>query len=207
MFTGIVCGVGEVREVRSLERGKEFSIRALEIVPRLEPGSSVAVNGTCLTVVARDGESFRTQVVMETLRVTNLGELAAGETVNLEPSLRVGDELGGHLVQGHVDGQAEVIGIHEGDMDRRVDFRIDPELGHYLVPKGSVSLDGVSLTLGPEVTPELFHVFVIPHTWEKTIVRRYVPGTRVNVEVDILSKYVRHFLDGEGRPPRPLGGG
>lgn len=208
MFTGIVLELGRVTTVREIERGREFEIDPGRLVERFVEGASVAVNGTCLTVAARSEELIRVQAVEETLRATNLGDLREGEVVNLEPALRAGDEMGGHIVQGHVDTVAEVSGIHHGEMDRRIDFQVAPDFGKYLVPKGSVAIDGVSMTVGPTVEPTAFHVFVIPYTWEKTRFGIYRQGTRVNVEVDILGKYVRHFLSegDEGEVRDAIGG-
>jgi riboflavin synthase len=203
MFSGIVSCMGEVTRAQEVESGRELVIRSEEISGGLGRGASVAVNGVCLTSVEHDARTFRSEVLRETLRATNLGDLREGDRVNLEPSLRYGDEIGGHLVQGHVDGVAEVTAVREEELDWRVDFALEPALLGYLVPKGSVALDGVSMTVGPELGETEFHVFVIPHTRKATRFASYRPGSRVNVEVDILGKYVRHYLREEAERGAP----
>jgi riboflavin synthase len=159
----------------------------------LEPGESVAVNGCCLTVVAAAGGRFEVQAGPETLARTNLGGRRPGDCVNLERALRVGDRLGGHFVQGHVDTTAT---LHERRREGEWEFlafAIDPAWTPLLVPKGSIAVDGVSLTL-VEVTPEGFSVMLIPHTLAVTTLGLIQPGDRVNIETDILAKHVQKLL-------------
>jgi riboflavin synthase len=198
MFTGLVEALGTVTALTAAGAGRELTVRAPQLAPELVPGESVAVNGACLTVVARDELAFRFQVGPETLTRTNLGELTAGGRVNLERSLRVSDRLGGHLVQGHIDGVGQVAErLTEGEWVK-VWFRCPPELAAQLAPKGSVAVDGVSLTL-VDVGPDRFSVALIPHTLANTTLGLKGPGAAVNLETDLLGKYVWKFLQ-QARP-------
>jgi riboflavin synthase len=189
MFTGLVEALGTVRRVDSEGAGRHLVIAERALAPQLTLGESVAVNGCCLTVVERDAESFRFQVGPETLQRTNLGQLAAGDAVNLERSLRLGDRLGGHLVQGHIDGLGTIVSRQrDGDWET-VWFRCAPELAAQMVPKGSVAVDGVSLTV-VAVTADGFSVMLIPHTLAATTLGRKDAGATVNLESDMLAKYV-----------------
>lgn len=199
MFTGLVETLGTVRRVAPDGAGRTLTIAAPTVAPGLDLGASVAVNGTCLTVVAHDLESCSFQAGPETLRCTNLGELAVGDRVNLERSLRMGDRLGGHWVQGHVDGIGRV-----ADRDRQGDwelfwFSCPAELARQMVPKGSVAVDGVSLTL-VDVAADRFSVALIPHTLAATTLGFKRPGATVNLETDILAKYVWKCLHGGVTP-------
>ena len=198
MFTGLVEALGSVTALAAAGAGRDLTVRAPQIASELALGESVAVNGACLTVVARDETSFRFQVGPETLARTNLGELSAGDRVNLERSLRVSDRLGGHLVQGHIDGVGQVAErLTEGEWVK-VWFRCPPELAVQMVPKGSVAVDGVSLTL-VDVGPGRFSVALIPHTLAQTTLGFKAPGAAVNLETDLLGKYVWKFLQ-QARP-------
>jgi riboflavin synthase len=157
-------------------------------------GASVAVNGVCLTVVAREGDAFAFQAGPETLQRTNLGELVVATTVNLERSLRVGDRLGGHIVQGHVDGTGSIERRERQGEWEVVWFRCPPELLRYMVPKGSVAIDGVSLTL-VDVTDTGFSVALIPHTMLATTLGHKQPPATVNLEIDLFAKYVFRCLE------------
>jgi len=189
MFSGIVVEVGEVvsaGEGRLVLRGG----RALQDA---RAGGSLAVNGVCLTAAEDPGETFVADVMPETLRRTNLGALAPGAKVNLEPPLRYGDEVGGHLVQGHVDGTGEVVSVRAEDNARVVRLRVPAEVLRYCVEKGSLTVDGMSLTI-VAVEDDCVVVSLIPHTLEQTIASVYAPGTVVNLEADILAKYIAHFV-------------
>jgi riboflavin synthase len=195
MFTGLVEALGEVVSVESDPQGRNLGIRWPGLTEPMQLGESVAVNGCCLTVVSFEGDAFALQAGPETLDRTNLGGLAPGSRVNLERALRVGDRLGGHFVQGHVDATATLDSRKsEGEWDF-LRFRIDPEWNPLLVPKGSIALDGVSLTL-VDVDNDGFSVMVIPHTQAATTLGSLEPGSRVNVETDILAKHVRKLLQG-----------
>ena len=197
MFTGIVQQLGDVRRTES--RGEASgSDRRLEITfgtiarERLEPGASVAVDGVCLTVASLDSASFFADVSAETLRVTTLGTKRTGDRVNLEAALRVGDQLGGHWVSGHVDGIAEVLSTAEEARSLRVELRAPPALARYIAKKGSVTLDGVSLTVN-EVAGVKFSINLIPHTLAVTTLGGLRAGSRLNLEIDLLARYVERL--------------
>lgn len=191
MFTGIVEEVGEVMDVRSRGSNREFTIHAA-MTYELRIDQSVSHNGVCLTVVELIGDRFRVTAVEETLQRSNLGDLKPGDRVNLERSLRIGDRLDGHMVQGHVDTVAECTGVQERGGSWWFTFRL-PQEKHLLVPKGSICLNGVSLTIA-ELTPADFSVTIIPYTFEHTTFGRLKAGQRVNVEFDVLGKYVERMM-------------
>jgi riboflavin synthase len=196
MFTGLVESLATVHQVTPDGAGRLLTVEEPHLAPQLAVGESVAVNGACLTVVERDATVFRFQAGPETLRRTNLGELSAGDHVNLERALRLSDRLGGHLVQGHVDGVGHVASRErQGDWEV-VWFRCPAELAAQMVSKGSVAVDGISLTL-VDVTADGFSVALIPHTLKMTTLGFKVPGAAVNLETDLLAKYVwkcvQHF--------------
>lgn len=189
MFTGLVETLGTVRRLTADDAGRLLVIAEPRIAPELQVGESVAVNGTCLTVVQRDSESFAFQAGPETLRRTNLGELALGDRVNLERALRLSDRLGGHFVQGHIDGVGRIADRQrQGDWET-VWFSCAPELTRCMVSKGSVAVDGISLTV-VDVAADRFSVALIPHTLALTTLGFKPVGAAVNLETDILAKYV-----------------
>jgi riboflavin synthase len=188
MFTGLIESLGTVRRVDIVSAGRRLMI-ADPIGPDLKIGESVAVNGACLTVVAIHGEQFEFEVGPETLVKTNLGQLAAGDSVNLERSLRVGDRLGGHFVQGHVDAVGTVERRERNGDWEDVWFRYPAELTRLMVPKGSIAVDGVSLTL-VNVEADRFSVMLVPHTQAMTTLGFKQPGDLVNLEADMLAKHV-----------------
>lgn len=165
-----------------------------------ELGESIAVNGVCLTATTLRSDGFETDVSGETLRCTGLGDLEIGAEVNLEPSLALGERLGGHMVSGHVDGVGTVVAIERDARSLRLDVRIPQELCRYVARKGSVCIDGVSLTINT-VSADTFSVNIIPHTAAATIVASYAVGTRVNIEVDMLARYLERLLS----PADPAG--
>jgi riboflavin synthase len=201
MFTGLVESLGTVCRLDSEGAGRHLVIAEPGLALQLVLGESVAVNGACLTVVEREGETFGFQVSPETLQRTNLGEVAVGHTVNLERSLRLGDRLGGHLVQGHVDGLGRIARRErEGDW-QVVWFACPAELAAQMVSKGSVAVDGVSLTV-VNVSHDGFSVALIPHTLAMTTLGRKTIGDTVNLETDLLAKYVWKYLQTtRGQPP------
>ncbi len=196
MFSGIVEVLATVAEVRDEPPGKRLIVREPAVAAETALGDSIALNGCCLTVVAVEQDTMAFEAGPETLKRTNLGELVAGSPVNLERALKVNDRLGGHFVTGHIDG----VGI----LDRRQDdrdwstfrFRFPRELGRQMVSKGSIAVDGVSLTL-VDVEAERFSVALIPHTLAVTTLGRLLPGGRVNLETDLLAKHVQKLLEGE----------
>jgi len=184
------------------EAGRLLRVEAPRLAPSLSPGDSVAINGVCQTVVRLSaGGVFEVIAVGETLRRTTLGALAPGDPVNLELALRVGDRLGGHWVNGHVDSVSQVREIRRSGADLAVRIGLPEELARYVVVKGSIAIDGVSLTVG-EVEAGSFTVYIIPETAGRTLFGKYRPGTRVNLEVDILAKYVERLLQVRGATAR-----
>ena len=196
MFTGIVKTLGRV--VRFEDRGGDarLSIDAPEVGP-LEVGDSICVSGVCLTATGCTARGFAADVSRETLERTTLRALRAGDRVNLEPSLTLATALGGHLVTGHVDGVGELVGYEEDARSRRLLIRAPEELARYLAAKGSVSVEGVSLTVN-EVEGTVFGVNIIPHTAAATTLGDARPGARLNLEVDLVARYVERLLGGTG---------
>jgi riboflavin synthase len=195
MFTGIVIARGKVTRAREHKGVLELEIEARDVARQLEVGDSVALNGVCLTTTRTSRKTFTTQAMEETLARTTIGELHKGEVVNLELPARLADRLGGHLVQGHVDGVARVVRTQEEDGSRRLWLAGDEDVMRYLVPKGSVALDGVSLTVA-DVGRTTFQVAIIPHTMEITNLGEIGVDDKLNVEVDVVAKYVERFVEG-----------
>ena len=205
MFTGLVQDLGEVHRVDRTSDGVRLSVRS-PLAAELSEGDSVSVNGVCLTATGMTTDSaiqasvggarggwFAADVMEETLRRSSLGELEAGSTVNLELPLRAADRLGGHVVQGHVDGVGLVREVREEGFARVVSFDADPSLLRYVVEKGSIAVDGVSLTVS-EIGDDWFAVSLIPETLERTTLGEAEPGRQVNLEVDVLAKYVEKLV-------------
>ena len=191
MFTGIVSGVGKVIEAGSGRLAIEHAATA----ERIKIGGSVAVNGCCLTVVQKAGAAFFMDVVPETLRRTDLGALTVGSQVNLELPLAVDGLLDGHLVQGHIDATAAVVWVAAAAAGREVTIEVPTHLGEFIVEKGSIAVDGVSLTVaGLDETAATFTVALIPHTLASTIAEGYQKGSVVNLEADIVARYVARNL-------------
>ena len=189
MFTGIVTAVGRVRSIRPADGGLDLSIEAA--YPDLEPGESIAVDGACLTVVAIEGAVFSVHVVHTSLARTRFGDLRPGDAVNLERALRAGDRLGGHLVQGHVDGVGIVEGLREEADARLLDIRVPPAVAEVTILLGSITVDGVSLTVNALPGRELVQVSLIPFTLQHTTLGSRRPGHRVHLEGDTIGKYVK----------------
>ena len=194
MFTGIVTHLGKVSSARNRDGLLELDIAAPEVAKDLHRGDSVAVDGVCLTAVETSRRRFRVQAMGETLARSTLGGLRKGSAVNLELPARLSDRLGGHLVQGHVDGTARVSRIEDEDGARRIWLSAPEDVLRYLVHKGSIALDGVSLTV-VEVGRTSFQVAIIPHTLGETKFGALEVGSKVNVEVDVLAKYVERLMD------------
>jgi len=199
MFTGIIQGVGTVRSIEP--RGGDVTI-AFDTgdVPldEVEIGGSIAVNGVCLTATRREPRMFTADASRETLSLTTLGEWAPGSQVNIEKALQAGQSLGGHYVTGHVDGVGTVISRHDDARSVRVEFEVPQELARYVARKGSVCVDGVSLTVNGAAANR-FDVNLVPHTLAMTILGGYRPGSRVNLEVDIIARYLERMLEASGR--------
>ena len=203
MFTGIVEETGTVRQISVTPDGARLTIEAVIALGGTRVGDSIAMNGACLTVVTRDDRTFAVEATLETLRRTNLGELGIGDRLHLERALAVGGRFGGHFMQGHVDGTGTI-------RDRQTvgdavvqSFSAPPEIVRYLVPKGSVSVDGVSLTV-VNVGADWFDVWLIPHTLDMTLLTQKPVGATVNLEADILAKYVARAV--EASLPVPIAG-
>jgi len=193
MFTGLVQCLGKVCQVRDMPPGKRLMLDAPQIGADAELGASIAINGCCLTLVANDADGLHFEAGPETLARTNLGRLAAGSRVNLEPSLRVGDRLGGHFVTGHVEALGRLLERRDSGDWCTLWFGFPRELGRYMVPKGSIAVDGVSLTL-VDVESERFSVALIPHTLAATTLGQLNVGDPVNLETDLLAKYAQKQL-------------
>jgi len=198
MFTGIVRGVGTIAQCSDVggDRQLVIDLGALEL-PALAIGDSVAVNGVCLTVTACETGRFSADVSVETLNVTTLGDCGAGARVNLEPSLRVGDSLDGHFLAGHVDGVGHVRGLMRAARSHRLEVELPAALAHYVARKGSIAVDGVSLTVNA-VSGNVFEVNIVPHTSEMTVISGYRVGTAVNIEIDIIARYLERLATGKG---------
>ncbi len=193
MFTGLIADLGTVSALQRNGAGATLEIET-RLASELSLGDSIAVNGVCLTASETRAESFRAEAMIETLARSSLGELEVGAPVNLELALRAHDRLGGHIVQGHVDGTGTVTQTREEGFARVLAIELDPRLERYLVEKGSVALDGVSLTVSA-LAPGGFEVSLIPETLARTSLGGAGPGTRVNIEVDVLAKHVERLLE------------
>lgn len=193
MFTGIVEEIGTVRHVAPSGSGTRIEVACSRVMERLEVDDSVSVAGTCLTVVERDDRSFTADVVPETLARTNLGALTRGSRVNLERAATPNTALGGHFVQGHVDATTKLLARDPEGAGSRLRFALPRPLARYVVQKGFIALDGVSLTIA-RLGKTFFEVALIPHTAERTTLGPLRPGDRVNVEVDVIAKYVERIV-------------
>jgi riboflavin synthase len=194
MFTGIVQSVGIVREVQPRDGDVTIVVETPGLsLEAASLGDSIAVNGVCLTATRLEPGAFAADVSRETLAMTTLGAWSAGTRVNLEQALKAGQPLGGHYVTGHVDGVGRVISRQEDARSVRVEFELPAQLARYVARKGSVCIDGVSLTVNA-VSAARFDVNLVPHTLEVTILGQYRPGTAVNVEVDIIARYLERLL-------------
>lgn len=194
MFTGIIEEIGYVKRINQQSRSAQIEIKADKVLGDVAVGDSIAVNGVCLTVVTFDSQHFTADVMPETISKTNLRELKPGSPVNLERALKLGGRLGGHIVQGHVDAIGTI--VEKQILEIAIIYRIatEPELLQYVVPKGSVAIDGVSLTV-VDVFQDSFTVSLIPHTAHETVLGEKKPGDRVNLESDIIGRYVKHLMN------------
>jgi riboflavin synthase len=191
MFTGLIEDVGGVESVESAAAGARLRI-ATRLAAEVDVGDSVAVNGVCLTATAVDASGFETEAMNQTLKVTALGGLEPGARVNLELAMKASDRLGGHIVQGHVDGVAEVLAVSEDGFARRLRVALVPELSRYVVAKGSIALSGVSLTVA-HLGDSWADLSLIPETLERTNLGEAAPGDELNVECDVVAKYVERL--------------
>lgn len=199
MFTGLIEDLGTLLDLRRSSASASVSIATALPMAELRLGESIAVNGACLTVTAFANGRFAADVSPETLDKTTLGSLPRGVHVNLERALRLGDRLGGHLVTGHIDGMARLVERTRQGNAWRLAFQLEPTLARLLVSKGSVAVDGISLTVN-EVTAEFFNVMIIPHTLAQTTLASLEVGDLVNIETDLIGKYVARLLAGASQP-------
>jgi riboflavin synthase len=196
VFTGLIADRGALRSIVRDDRGATLEI-ATRLAAELHEGDSIAVNGVCLTASRVSGEGFEAEAINETLTRSSLGELRAGAPVNLELPLRASDRLGGHIVQGHVDGTGAVAQVRAEGISRVLELEVEPRLRRYLVEQGSVALDGVSLTVSA-LTDDGFAVSLIPETLQRTGLGAVEVGAEVNVEVDVLAKHVERLMSSHG---------
>ncbi len=194
MFTGIVEEVGWVREVTPVQNGVRLSVAASNVIEDLAIGDSVALDGVCQTVVELDAYGFEVVAIGTTLSRTTLGEFVQGRRVNLERALAYGGRLGGHFVQGHVDGVGSVIGVEERGEHHLVDIRLPELVADVTILHGSITVNGVSMTVNALPDRDVAQIAVIPHTWEHTTLSELESGSRVNLEGDLLGKFVIHYL-------------
>ena len=195
MFTGLIGELGSIIAIEKGESSAVFTINAPKLIGEIAVGDSVAVNGVCLTATAISGTTFTADVMIQTLSLTSLGQLSVASTVNLELAAQLNSRLGGHMVQGHVDGVAKVVGLTPGDKWAQFDITVPAHLAKYIVNQGSICLDGVSLTVGGiDDSNNVVTVWLIPETLENTNLSTKSSGDLVNVEVDVLAKYVERLL-------------
>jgi riboflavin synthase len=194
MFTGIVSDIGRIRAVRDTNRDRRLEVETAYDLASIEIGASISHAGCCLTVVEKGDDWFAVEVSTESLAASTLAGLTAGSAVNLERPTRAGEELGGHIVSGHVDGVGEVMSVEPEIGSRRVTIRAPAPLHRFIARKGSITVDGVSLTVN-DVQGEVFGVNIIPHTWEVTTLGQLKAGVRVNLEIDMLARYLARWQE------------
>jgi riboflavin synthase len=197
MFTGIVTDIGEVRELRHGNGGLTVAIATAYDTAPIPLGASIGCSGVCLTVVAKEPELLTFEASAETLACSTLGAWRKSTRVNLEQAMKLGDEMGGHLVLGHVDGVAEIVARRPDGESVRFSFEAPADLAPFIAPKGSVAIDGTSLTVN-EVDGRVFGVNIIPHTLNHTTIGDAGPGTKVNLEIDLIARYVGRLLEARG---------
>jgi len=195
MFTGLITELGKVQGIERAESSATFTIYAPESVTGLSLGESIAVNGTCLTATSISADSFTADVMVQTLSLTSLGQLEVGSPVNLELAARMDMRMGGHIVQGHVDGTGTILQLLPGENWAQFDIKAPAHLTKYIVAQGSITLDGVSLTVGSiDDATDTVTVWLIPETLAKTNLSQKKPGDLINIEVDVLAKYVERLI-------------
>ena len=195
MFTGLIAELGRITAVEKGESSAVFTIAAPALISQIALGDSVAVNGVCLTATSIAGDAFTADVMVQTLAVTSLSQLSVGSPVNLELAALLNTRMGGHMVQGHVDGVATVVGLTPGEKWAQFEITVPEKLGKYIVNQGSICLDGVSLTVGEiNDSNNVVTVWLIPETLERTNLSTKKSGDLINVEVDVLAKYVERLL-------------
>jgi riboflavin synthase len=195
MFTGLIAELGSITAIKKSDTSAVFTINAPGLILEISVGDSVAVNGVCLTATSIDGTTFTADVMVQTLSLTSLSQIFVGSPVNLELAAQLNARMGGHMVQGHVDGVGTVVSLTPGDKWAQFDIKVPAQLSKYIVNQGSICLDGISLTVG-SINDEtnVVTVWLIPETLERTNLSSLLPGDLINVEVDVLAKYVERLL-------------
>ena len=195
MFTGLIAELGSITAIKKSDTSALFTINAPGLISEISVGDSVAVNGVCLTATSVDGTAFTADVMVQTLAVTSLSQIFVGSPVNLELAAQLNARMGGHMVQGHVDGVGSVVGLTPGDKWAQFDIKVPVELSKYIVNQGSICLDGISLTVGAiNDETNVVTVWLIPETLSRTNLSTLLPGDLINIEVDVLAKYVERLL-------------
>jgi riboflavin synthase len=202
VFTGIVETTGQINRAEPTANGGTQLVIGTKLAGELEIGASLALNGCCLTVTAVNGSEIRFDLLGETLRRTNLGDLKPGDVINLERPMLANGRFDGHVVQGHIDTTARIESIESSGSDHRVEVALPESFSRYVVFKGSVAVDGISLTVA-ELHPDRFVIWIIPHTWQVTNLHQRRPGDRVNLEFDLIAKYVERMLSAQSTPLSP----
>ena len=197
MFTGIVEELAQIKKIVSKKQGKRYTIAAQTVMDDFKVGDSISINGVCLTVINRTKDSFSMDLVEETLNKSNLGELKVGDYVNLERSMKVSDRFGGHIVQGHVETLGVILEKQIMDDEAVISIALDPEWMRYCIPKGSIALDGVSLTIAA-INGNVLDIALIPHTLENTTLGIKGKSDTLNIETDIIGKYIDRLLTFDG---------
>ncbi len=193
MFTGLVEEIGKISKITKGIKSYQFSIQAKKVLSDLKLGDSIATNGVCLTVVEKSNSSFTVDIMAETVKLTNFNMMKIGDSVNLERAMRLSDRLGGHLVSGHIDGIGKITGIKREDIASIISIEAPEELLNQMLNKGSIAIDGISLTI-IEVNNKYFQVSIIPHTSHETTLLKKKAGEFVNLETDMIGKYIMRFL-------------
>lgn len=204
MFTGIIKETGTIKQITDKGQDIEFEVISSVLIKDVKTGDSIAINGICLTVKSFNGDSFTFDVSSSTLAHTNLAELKTGDKVNLEDSLTPSDKLGGHFVSGHIDCTAKVIGIEKTGRAYEITFDLPSEAAPFITERGSVAIDGISLTV-TEVAGDSFKVVIIPHTFENTILGNKSTGSSVNIEVDMIARYIANYLNNKNNKQKTSG--
>ena len=195
MFTGLIAELGSITAIKKSETSAVFTINAPGLISEISVGDSVAVNGVCITATSIDGTAFTADVMVQTLNLTSLSQIFVGSPVNLELAAQLNARMGGHMVQGHVDGVATVVSLTPGDKWAQFDLTVPAELSKYIVNQGSICLDGISLTVGAiNDETNVVTVWLIPETLSRTNLSSLLPGDLINIEVDVLAKYVERLL-------------
>jgi riboflavin synthase len=195
MFTGLIAELGSITAIKKSDTSAVFTINAPGLISEISLGDSVAVNGVCLTVTSIEGAAFTADVMVQTLSLTSLSQIFVGSPVNLELAAQLNTRMGGHMVQGHVDGVGTVVSLTPGDKWAQFDITVPAELSKYIVNQGSICLDGISLTVGSmNDENNVLTVWLIPETLERTNLSTLLPGDLINIEVDIFAKYIERLL-------------